>query len=272
MLGLSSFVYRWAIGRSYYQPAYPMTPRQFVNTALHHQVGAVMFCHNFPFENYSAEEINEISTACKQHSVVVEMGARGSDPNYFIKLIHISHCMGASILRLTMDVDRSVKANIPLELQRVRNCLKSILPAARQFGVRLAIENYIDLPSPEIVALIKYFNDPHIGVCYDSANSILGLENPVETARLLAPYTITVHLKDVITEMNPRGNIVRGMALGDGMVDFPAILQHFQTNGYNGCFHLELYIDRKEDPLETVVWEELCVECSLQYARQILGL
>lgn len=272
MLGLSSFVYRWAIGRSYYQPRNPMTPAQFIEAAVRHGAGAVMFCHNFPFETYAKEEVEELSALCRQSGLLVEMGARGSDPEYFQKMLDISDRMGASILRLTLDVDRSVEAEIPGELQRIHNCLESVLPSARKYGVRLAIENYIDLPSPEIVDIIRDLRDPQIGVCYDSANSILGFENPVETACLLAPYTITAHFKDVMTVLDPRGNTIQGTALGEGMVDFPAILEIFRKNNYSGCVHLELYIDRRDDPLETLVWEELCVERSVAYARLALGL
>jgi hypothetical protein len=46
----------------------------------------------------------------------------------------------------------------------------------------------------------------------------------------------------------------------------------FRKNHYVGCIHLELYIDRRDDPLETLVWEEMCVERSMTYARQGLGL
>ncbi len=272
MLGLSSFVYRWAIGRSYYQPENPMTPSHFINAAVHHGVGSVMFCHNFPFETYSREEVAALSELCRRYGLQVEMGARGSDPAYFNQLLEISDQMGAHVLRLTLDVNRTNKAEIPKELMRVRNCLESILPLARNYGISLAIENYIDLPSPEIVDIIQYFHDPLIGVCYDSANSILGFENSVETARLLAPYTITAHFKDVKTILDPRGNMIQGTALGDGMVDFLAIMEIFRKNNFQGCIHLELYIDRMDDPLETLVWEEMCVERSLMYARQVLGL
>lgn len=272
MLGLSSFVYRWAIGRSYYRPENPMTPVQFMNAAVHHGVGAVMFCHNFPFETYTRDEVQALSRASRQAGLQVEMGARGSAPDYFNTMLEISDCMGAGILRLTLDVDRADKAGIPQELQRIRACLERILPVARKYGISLAVENYIDLPSPEIVDIVEYFHDPLVRVCYDSANSILGFENPVETARLLAPYTSTAHFKDVKTVLNPRGNIIQGTALGDGMVDLPGILQVLRRDGFQGCIHLELYIDRKDDPLETLVWEEMCVEKSVIYARQVLGL
>lgn len=272
MLGLSSFVYRWAIGRNYYQPENPMTPAQFIDAAVRHGVGSVMFCHNFPFETYTRDEVQKLSAMCRSAGLQVEMGARGSDPAYFNTLLEISSLMGARVLRLTLDVDRRDKSNIPQELQRIRTCLESMLPAARRHGISLAIENYIDLPSPEIVDIVEYFNDPLVRVCYDSANSILGFENPVETARLLAPYTITAHFKDVKTVLNPRGNTILGTALGDGMVDFPSILRIFRGQGFDGCIHLELYIDRKDDPLETLVWEEMCVEKSVAYARHNLGL
>lgn len=272
MLGLSSFVYRWAIGRSYYQPENPMTPAQFIDAAVRHEVGAVMFCHNFPFETYTRAEVQALSAMCRKAGLKVEMGARGRDPVYFNTMLEISDRMGASILRLTLDVDRSDKAKIPQELLRIRACLESMLPAARRYGISLAVENYIDLPSTEIVELVEYFHDPLVRVCYDSANSILGFENPVGTARLLAPYTITAHFKDVKTVLNPRGNIIQGTALGDGMVDLPGILQVLRRHDFHGCIHLELYIDRKDDPLETLVWEEICVEKSLTFARQVLGL
>lgn len=65
-----------------------------------------------------------------------------------------------------------------------------------------------------------------VGVCLDTVNNLGALEGPSEVVTILAPYTINLHVKDVIIRRKSHrlGFEVEGRPAGQGMVDIPAIL------------------------------------------------
>ncbi len=148
--------------------------------------------------------------------------------------------------------------------------IKGVLDVAKGFNVRLALENHATLSSEEILHVVKSIDDDFVRVCLDTMNSIVLMEHPLETVRMLAPYAITVHLKDFKIEKLPRYHRIVGVPLGEGFVDFLQIMQILRESQADPNIHLELYIDRKEGEQETVQWENDCVVKSLQYARENL--
>src|SRR5262245_38729718 len=64
-------------------------------------------------------------------------------------------------------------------------------------GLRLAVENHKDWRSDELVGLLKRLSSRHVGICVDTGNSIALLEEPLETVAALAPWAMSVHLKDM---------------------------------------------------------------------------
>ena len=44
--------------------------------------------------------------------------------------------------------------------------------------------------------MVEKMDSPYVGVCFDSANSLLLLEDPVDACRTLLPFIRTTHIKD----------------------------------------------------------------------------
>ena len=72
-------------------------------------------------------------------------------------------------------------------------------------------------------------------------------------------------------ETGSRGDVITGVPLGQGYVDFPLMLDILKQNGYDGNIFLELYINRCDTHAETVAYEEECVKQSMAYAHDTLG-
>lgn len=94
----------------------------------------------------------------------------------------------------------------------------------------LALENHTDYRGHEIAAMVGKANRPNLWAQLDTGNAFCVFEDPVDCARALAKWTVSVHLKDVkVTTFVPSGPTagIRGEAvpLGQGMVDNVAILQ-----------------------------------------------
>jgi sugar phosphate isomerase/epimerase len=112
--------------------------------------------------------------------------------------------------------------------------------------------------------------DPFLGACLDTANSTGRLVDPLETARLLAPFIVSVHLKD-FTVFKPRqGYRISGAPLGKGWLDLHAILEIIYPGNKNVPILIEHWIER-EDPTKTILeTEEDWLSQSIEFVRQEL--
>ena len=69
-------------------------------------------------------------------------------------------------------------------------------------------------------------DSPYVGLCLDTANSFLVLQDPVEFAQKVAHWVKATHLKDSCVYLQPEGmDWFGGCPLGRGSVDLPAIVE-----------------------------------------------
>ena len=120
------------------------------------------------------------------------------------------------------------------QIDLISQRLPSLADRAAERGIRLALENHADYRAPEILAIIERAGRSNIGVRLDTGNPFTIGEEPVEAARLLAPYTITTHFKDM--HVYPVGRVQgphvphqTGAPLGKGAVRLPEIIDLLAT-------------------------------------------
>jgi sugar phosphate isomerase/epimerase len=94
-------------------------------------------------------------------------------------------------------------------------------------GITLGLENHCDYRGYEIAAMLRQADRPNVRAQLDTGNAFTVFEEPVECAGALAPWTVSVHLKDVkVTPLAPapwRGSRAESAPLGGGQVDNVAI-------------------------------------------------
>jgi L-ribulose-5-phosphate 3-epimerase len=112
------------------------------------------------------------------------------------------------------------------EMDRVGDALKEVAPAAEKAGVILGLEDTIS--AHDNVRIMERTKSPAVLTYYDVGNSIQGGFNVVEEIRWLGAARICeVHLKD-----NPH-------YLGEGSIDFKAVIDALADVGFNGWAQLE---------------------------------
>ena len=124
------------------------------------------------------------------------------------------------------------------QLDRLAAALRRLAPVAEQGGVFLAIENHADYRGHELAGVLRRVGSRSVGARLDTGNAYCAIEEPVAAAEALAPYTLATHIKDeiVLSEPGNRG-LQRGLlalqdcVLGEGHVDFPAILKLLAEKG-----------------------------------------
>ena len=83
--------------------------------------------------------------------------------------------------------------------------LRELAPLAKSLGVKIGVENHLDFSVEELRDLIKRVNSPNVGVIFDVGNTIGTLDDPIEAADILGPYTVATHYKDFAIEEVARG-------------------------------------------------------------------
>lgn len=90
--------------------------------------------------------------------------------------------------------------------------------------IMVGIENHKDWHAEELVELLRLIDSPRVGACVDFGNNIALLEPPLETIRLLAPYAVTTHLKDMAVKPTAEGFGLSEVPLGEGFLPLAEII------------------------------------------------
>lgn len=105
-----------------------------------------------------------------------------------------------------------------------RRWIEQALRIVEKHRIPLAIENHKDRTADELAALLKSYSSEYLGVCLDTGNNISLLDDPVEVVRVLAPYAITTHIKDMAVEEYADGFLLSEVPLGRGMLNSKQIV------------------------------------------------
>jgi sugar phosphate isomerase/epimerase len=150
--------------------------------------------------------------------------------------------------------------------------VRALLPEVRRAGLRLAVENHFNYPSPRMVTLLDAVADEAFGVCLDVANSICAGEWPMTTVRMLAPYAINLHLKDYEITPDPYGVgfRVHGTPLGEGRAEIAEILAALAGRPADMSVILEHWLPPADDLEATCRMEHEWLARTVAAARRLV--
>ena len=130
----------------------------------------------------------------------------------------------------------------------VREKLEAPLAWAEELGVGLLLETHGPVTDSvdrmgELLDAIGH--ESTVGLCLDTGNSWLGGSEPLDYVRAFGDRIGHVHWKDMPAEWVPKRGTVFGcgmatIALGDGVIDLPAIVSALKEAGFDGATTLEI--------------------------------
>ena len=158
---------------------------------------------------------------------------------------------GAPALRIFggyhKDLIPSTNADYADGLEKVIRGIEAVLPEAESCAVPLVLENHGRLPglSAEILFLMRHFDSPLLGVCFDIANmnahNMNENEDAIRAYGVLKDYVKHVHFKD--WKIAPYGAAKRTLPCvcgqGDGIVPLRQMAYLLEENRYPGYCALE---------------------------------
>ncbi len=134
--------------------------------------------------------------------------------------------MGSPIVRSLLASDRAhfPPGTVEHHMETAVKLLRAVRSQATDAGMKIAIENHKDLHAWQTRQVIETAGKEFVGSYLDTGNPVFIFEDPMETVETLGPLAVTVHLRDSVVYEVPRGAAVQWVVLGDGVVDFRAIV------------------------------------------------
>jgi sugar phosphate isomerase/epimerase len=278
-VAIDSYCYHRYFGEVYGNQAKPersMTYSDFLTRAVELKVDGVSLetCFFESLDESYLKRLKEIIDRASLEVVVAwghPMGFEGGKKPEAVedlrKHFRTCHILGASVMRVVgSSLDYRNDPHGP-QIERLTKIFKECSKMAADEGVKLADENHFDFTMDEYDGLIQAVGSPAFGLCFDTGNCLRNGDDPVASARRLGAHIFATHTKDVAAQYgwDPRDWMFFGtVPVGQGLVNFPALVAELEKSGYNGLYAVELdyMIPLYKD-------EDLAVRSSIAYLKKL---
>ena len=159
------------------------------------------------------------------------------------KLLNCAYVVIHPIMPYGTKVDPDPEGMFQMNVEFFR----SLLPAARENGVTICIENMpmrrLSISPPaETLRLIEAIGDPNVAFCLDTGHSIVRSTQPGDAVRMGAKYLKVLHVHDSDGEMD------RHWYPGEGAIDWADFSAALKEVGFSGVMSLETEPDEALAP------------------------
>jgi sugar phosphate isomerase/epimerase len=134
--------------------------------------------------------------------------------------------MGSPLVRALLASDRYAlpEGSIEPQIDMAVRILLEVRTQALDAGVKIGIENHKELQAWETRQVIERAGVDFVGSYLDTGNPVFVAEDPATTLEELGPLAVTFHLRDSVVYQHPDGVAVQWVPLGEGTVDFKALV------------------------------------------------
>lgn len=173
-------------------------------------------------------------------------------PEAYAQAVAVARALGATRARVALLSGRRYESFDTMAAwdafrDKWRTTLVRMRSEFNRHGLDVGIENHKDWLAPELAALLRAIDSPHVGACVDFGNNLALLEDPDETIDVLAPYAVTTHLKDMAVRTTPDGFELSEVPLGEGMLPLERYVTAIRRARPNARLCLEMIT---RDPLQ----------------------
>ena len=184
--------------------------------------------------------IEKLAAEAKEHRLYLELAGAGVNPGRsgrsiaetvedWNPLFALARRLDAPILNTCFGLLKERTFCTPTLAEQIDltiQVLRELSLVAADHDVIITMELHVDLTSLELAHIIDTVDSAHVRVNLDTANALGLLEDPVDAARVLAPYVHTTHFKDTCIYPTAEGyNWLGGAPLGRGLVDLPEVVE-----------------------------------------------
>lgn len=211
---------------------------QLIDWVVAHRLEGMQVSYKL-VEPLSANQVEDVVARNEDLDLYLELAGPSINPNRagrtvsevvaeWAALLPLAASIGAPLVNTAFGLlteRTSLSPTLEVQIQQSTDVLRQLASLGEAHNVAITVELHVDLTSHELVRIIEAVDSPFVGVNLDTANACGLMEDPVEAAERLAPYTQTAHLKDTCIYPAPGGyNWQGGSVLGRGVVDLPTIV------------------------------------------------
>ena len=266
-LGISSFTYAWAIGIPGYLPERPMTAVELLCRVSELGVKLVQVADNLPIDQLSGAELAAFGRLAADLNVSIELGARGIGVGHLRTYLRLAERLRSPVLRVVIDT----ADHHPAESEII-DTISAIIPEFERAQVCLAIENHDRFKAETLAGFLKQIDSEYVGNCLDTVNSFGALEGPEVVVETLAPWAVSLHVKDfaVFRPRHHGGFTIEGRPVGRGRLDVPWLLERLRSYGRDPNAILEQWPPVGATLADTIATEHAWAVESVEYLRQFI--
>ena len=129
------------------------------------------------------------------------------------------------------------------QIKALIKMFKKAVKVAKNYDVKLAVENHIDFTSDEILQLLNEVDSEYLGLNFDTGNFLRLLDDPIKGMEKLAPCVLATHVKDLMPDKNARPTdwfFFAGVPVGKGLIDNQALAQLLHRAHFKGFLAVEI--------------------------------
>jgi sugar phosphate isomerase/epimerase len=167
---------------------------------------------------------------------------------YLIKGIKLAKTIGAPAVATTDGAEVPKGMTLEEVYQRAIYHIGEALPYARSHQVGIYVEPHGPLTNNlELMKrMMQHFNDPLVGINFDTGNTFIAGNDPAAMARELLPWIRHFHVKDVAPELKAQVGKDTGIAasevyVGQGLNagNIRSIVEMLKAEGWSGVMNVE---------------------------------
>lgn len=260
-LGIGSYTLTWACGVPGHRPPRALTALALCRRAARLGVRVVQLCENiaFPRSEWADVEATGLS---------IEIGTRGLLSSTLEAAWSAAQYFKSPFVRLVIDS----AGHEPTPAETIR-LLQPWAARARETGIRLAVENHDRFPATVLADIVETLGTDAVGVTLDTVNSFGAAEGTEHVVRTLAPYTLSLHIKDFTVKRVPSqmGFTVEGCPAGEGMLNPARVLEALRAAGRDPNAIIELWTPEAESLEATILREAAWTEKSIANLRPLIA-
>jgi sugar phosphate isomerase/epimerase len=140
------------------------------------------------------------------------------------------------------------------QVAATRNFLIGLRPFLLDQGYQLDLKTHEEISSLEVAEMVEAVGPDVLGIGLDPVNVLVRLEDPLAAARRVAPYARRVFLSDADLFWVEDGIERKLRALGDGILDWPGMLEILTAAGATPSFTIELHRGQFNMPIFDPSW------------------
>lgn len=271
-IGLSTYALFWELSD---RVPNPLTLAGAVDRTRELGLGLLQICDYAPLETLDDIALKELREHADAQGVALEVGTKGIRPERLRRFLHIAQVLGANLVRSMLNTPASGGSGRQDEpghtpsVPEAVTTLRGVVGEYEEAGVRLALETYEQVPTADLVAVVRAVGSPNLGVCSDPANSVAALENPRAVIEAVAPHVLNMHIKDFAFRRQDGwvGFVYTGAPMGEGLLDYDHMAAAIRPAEKNINQIIEHWLPWQGSPEETVATERQWTDQAIAYLR-----